>query len=181
MYLTLVIGCMACGSGLQPDAYIEGTDIPVYCEGYCPDSSDIRVEITRMGKLFEGKIEQEPLEVFKHWRFVFSDVKNCRAGYQFAQVDDSFDCRENGLQPVYGLTSYNAQEIWVYTKLECPEYKKGLCPGVFHYELGNVLTGRVKHFSNEREKILYRCKNKLLHPYQTQDELDRCIETYETK
>jgi hypothetical protein len=68
----------------------------------------------------------------------------------------------------FGRVDYNYRIITISMSKTCPPYETGLCPGIFEWEMGNVLMEWVfarqgRYWVSEREKLHYRQLNQLLY------------------
>ena len=66
--------------------------------------------------------------------------------------------------PIWGLTFSGMKDIYIYFPYSCPEEPKGLCGGIFDYELGHIFMQHdVMPGSTEREWLDYRIEHDLLY------------------
>lgn len=64
--------------------------------------------------------------------------------------------------PVYGMAYPWSKQIIIWYPYECPNRPKGLCSGIFDYEMGHLFMYSIDPSGTELEWLQYREKYNLL-------------------
>lgn len=132
--------------------YETETTIGLYCRPECPSEAEILISLEAILCQFNKKEEIHfTLNDWHNWNILFINNKDLR---------------------YYGMVDYNVNFITINTSYRCENYpfhNPKLCPGVFHWEMGNILMERLmaqkynRYWVPERDKLQYRRENDLLY------------------
>jgi len=127
------------------ESYDAQATIGVVCDPECPPYLDIYKSLDGLTCSFKDIIN----DGYKPWHR-FTIIFTTHA-YSF-----------------YGMVDYSNRLVIISMNKTCPPYQTGLCPGIFEWEMGNILLEPVfakkgRYWVPEREKLHYRQLNNLLY------------------
>lgn len=118
----------------------------IHCDPTCPNEEQVEDALFQIAGEWAPHIDFDPTKVWTNYSITFSDRKLFR---------------QDG-QQVYGITSHVSHTHWIYYPFECEGYVKGLCPGIFDWELGLSLAHKqLGPDSTELEKLNWRLEHSL--------------------
>lgn len=121
---------------------VQGVDI--YCNDTCPRHEDINNRIDDVNYLFRDHLGRQAMNrILNGTEIYFISGELTYYG-----------------KPVYGLTFQNPRMIYIFYPYPCEP--KGLCDGIFVYELGHLYMNYIMPDSSEPEWLEYRKRHNLL-------------------
>lgn len=115
------------------------TQVDFICEPDCPPEPLIWERLNQIDKMFKKHTDENALD-------------GATITWQ----------KEQPAPGIYGLTYSNRKEVYIWHEYECDGEEKGLCSGVFDYEIGHLYMRYIMPGSTEGEWLEYRRKHKLL-------------------
>jgi len=145
--ITLCTALTGCGDFIQdlvfpPDETLElpnGNRIRLFCVPNCPSHAKTREALSVLRTQWKPHVTFEPYDAWSNYAITFSNSEMWRGDRQ-----------------IMGATFHGRQGVYIWMPRECKPYPKGLCPGVFDWEMGLVLAEHNSPFSPELEKLRWR-------------------------
>lgn len=128
------------------ERYQDEAVIGVVCDPKCPSEQGIYNSLDSLLCTFEKVGYDDGYSLWHLFTIYFSD----------------------DVRPYFGMVDYNYRIVIINMNKVCPPFETGLCPGIFEWEMGNILLERVyskmgRYVVPEREKLQFRKDNELLY------------------
>jgi hypothetical protein len=128
------------------ERYQDEAVIGVVCDPVCPSEDGIYKSLDNLLCTFEKVGYDDGYSLWHLFTIYFSN-------------DD---------RAYYGMVDYANRFVVINMNKVCPPFETGLCPGIFEWEMGNILLERVyskmgRYVVPEREKLQFRKDNGLLY------------------
>jgi hypothetical protein len=150
LFVLLALGCSDPGEVIKDivwpaDAKVMG--MRIHCKPDCPEKEQIEDALLHMEQLWAPHLDFSPRDVWTRYAITFSDQDSYRA---------------DGVR-ILGMTYHGNGVHWIYQPHPCEGYARGLCPGVFDWELGLGLAHHVLGpDSTELQKLEWRQERGLI-------------------
>jgi hypothetical protein len=141
-FFLLFLFLLSCGP--EPNFVIKNTEFRCWGDIPCPSKILVEERMSKMAIKWE-KVDVYAWGVWDGWKYIWVEEDQWR----FKNAD--------------GVTYHQYMETHIRYSAECSPHPKGLCPGIFDWEIGLPLAESVLPYSTEAEKLYFRKDNDLIY------------------